>query len=228
MPTFSLRDLRGKALARVDGNTSLYGYPEIYAIINEAIRCTALFTGFFRNTLELPGFTIANQLIYPTPAGMLVPILVSFEGRQLQRISLRKLARTRRTWATDTTLSSGRVDFWAPIGIGHFVMTPIDAKGGNDLTITGLGTPPLLVNPDDVMVIENEYVEIITEYCAHRLPLKVGGKIFADGSLGLNEFYDKVKERIRYEKFKRPLYRLVGPRQQAAAVAPVQAAEATQ
>ena len=77
------------------------------------------------------------------------------------------------------------------------------------MTITGLGEPPLLVNPTDILVIENEYVELITEYSAHRLPLKVGGKIFADGSLALNEFYDKLKQRARYEAWKQPKYSLV-------------------
>jgi hypothetical protein len=203
------------ALDRLDQNTSLYTLPEVDYVINEAVRTTSLFTGFFRNTLHLAGFTVADKLVYNTPAGMLVPILISFEGRQLQKTTLRNLARQRRNWATATTLSYGRVDYWASIGIGQFVINPIDSVGGNDLTITGLGEPPLLVNPTDVLVIENEYVELITAYCAHRMPLKVGGKIFADGSIELNEFYDKVRQRLRYESFKAPKYALLGPRQQA-------------
>ena len=215
MPSFVLSTLRSMVLDRLDGNSILYTDPELDYVINEAVRCTSLFTGFFRNTLHLPGFTVANQIVYSTPPGMLVPILVSFEGRQLQKISFRSLARVRRNWATDTTASYGRVDYWASIGIGKFVMSPVDSTGGHDLTITGLGEPPLLVNDSDVLVIENEYVELITAYCAHRLPLKEGGKVFADGSLALNEFYDKIKERMRYETFISPKYRLIGPQQQA-------------
>ena len=211
MPSFSLSTLEQMVLDRLDDNTELYTMPEVDYIINECVRTVALFTGFFRNTVQLPGFTVANQLIYNTPPGMLVPILISFEGRQLQKTTLAKLARKRRNWATGTTASHGRVDFWASIGIGQFVMSPIDSAGGNSLTITGLGEPPLLVNPTDVLVIENEYVELITAYGAHRLPLKEGGKVFADGSLELSEFYSKLKERIRYESFVSPKYRLVGP-----------------
>ncbi len=189
--------------------------------INEAIRIISLHTGFFRNTLHLPGYTVENQLVYPTPAGLLTPVIVSFEGRQLQKISLKKLVRTRRGWATETTASRGRVEFWAPIGINQFIMVPIDAQGGRDVTITGLGTPPLLVNAGDVMVLEREYVDIIVNYCTHRLPLKIGGQPFADGSLALKDFYAEMAQRARYEGYKSPRYSLI---RQQAPVAPTVAA----
>jgi hypothetical protein len=199
-------------LDRLDQNATLYTPPELDYVVNEAVRVVSLFTGFFRNTLQLPGYTVAGQLVYNTPHGMMVPIMVTFEGRQLQKYTLKKLARDRRNWATETTLSCGRVKQWASVGIGKFVINPIDSIGGNELLITGLGEPPLLVNDGDVLVIENEYVELITSYGVHNLPLKIGGKIFADGSLALNEFYSKIAERMRYESFKAPKYRIIGPR----------------
>jgi hypothetical protein len=212
MPTFTLATLRSLVLDRLDQNVTLYTLPEVDYSINESIRTTALFTGFFRTTIQLPGYTQPNVLVYQTPAPIMAPMFLTFEGRQLQKVSLRKLARLRRNWATATTTSYGQVDYWAPLGIGQFVINPIDPTGGHDLTITGLGEPPLLVNPTDVMVIENEYVDVITDYCAHRLPLKVGGKLFADGSLTLNDFYAKVKERLRYTQFVMPKYWLLGQR----------------
>jgi hypothetical protein len=194
-------------LDRLDTNTSLYTYPEIDYCINESVRLIALFTGFYRNTTTAT--TVANKLEYTTPTGMLVPVIISFNGRQLQKTSFHKLVRMRRNWATATTASLGRVDMWAPIGVGTYVMSPIDAVGGNTLTITGLNEPPLLVNQGDTIVLENEYVELITAYGAHRLPIKEGGKVFADGSLEINEFHSKLKERMRYESFKAPKYSLV-------------------
>jgi hypothetical protein len=222
MPSFSLSILQQMVLDRLDNNSSLYTAPELTYVINEAVRVVSLFTGFFRSTLHLPGFTVANKIVYNTPTGMLVPIFICYEGRQLQKITLRKLARTRRNWATATTAALGLVDYWALIGIGQFILNPIDSTGGHDLTITGLGEPPLLVNPTDTLVIENEYVELITAYGAHRLPLKEGGKIFADGSVELNEFYEKLKERSRYESFKAPDYKLI--RQFAGATTMIQKA----
>jgi hypothetical protein len=126
-------------------------------------------------------------------------------------VTLNRLASLRRTWATDTTATKGKVDYWAPIGVSQFVISPMDSIGGREIKVSGTGEPPLLANPNDVMALENEYVDLITEYCVHRLPLKEGGKIFADGSVALNEFYASLAQRKIYETFKRPRYRLLGP-----------------
>jgi hypothetical protein len=69
------------------------------------------------------------------------------------------------------------------------------------------------------MHLENEYVDIITEYCTHRLPFKIGGKIFSDGSLTLNEFYKSMKDRKTYEGFKQPRYYLLQAKQESDAAA---------
>ncbi len=98
-------------------------------------------------------------------------------------------------------------------------MSPIDSQGGQDIRVTGMGTPPLLVNPTDVMALENEYVEMIPDYVTHRLPLKEGGKVFADGSLALNDFYAKMKERKKYENFQMPKYYLLGQKKPQEATA---------
>lgn len=213
MPVFTLSSLENKVLDRLDQNTGEYPLTEVDYVINECIRVTALFTGFYKATVQVPGYSVANKLVYDTPPGILAANVISFEGRQLQKISLKRLARERRNWATDTTDSKGRVEFWAPVGASKFVISPIDSQGGRDISVTGMAEPPLLVDPDDVMTLENEYVELIPEYAVHRLLLKEGGKAFADASLSLNEFYDKLKQRSRYEKLKLDKYRLVGPKQ---------------
>ena len=213
MPIFTLASLESKCLGGLDNNTAEYPLTEVDFVINEVIRLVALFTGFYKATVQVPGYSVAKQLVYNTPPGILAANVISFEGRQLQKISLKRLARERRNWATDTTDSKGRVEFWAPVGASKFVISPIDSQGGRDISVTGMAEPPLLVDPDDVMTLENEYVELIPEYAVHRLLLKEGGKAFADASLSLNEFYDKLKQRSRYEKLKLDKYRLVGPKQ---------------
>jgi hypothetical protein len=87
-------------------------------------------------------------------------------------------------------------------GLTKFVISPKDSVGGNDLSLTGIGEPPLLVNATDVFQMENEFIELVPEYCSHRLQLKEGGKIFSDASLSLNTFYDCMKERKAYEFYK--------------------------
>lgn len=218
MPTITLAQLREKALARCEGNSTFYTSDEVDWVINEALRTLNLFTGFYRLTVQLAGYSVANQLVYDTPSAIMAPRIIYFEGRQLQKLDLRSLARARRNWATDTTALRGRVDYWAPIGARKFVITPIDSTGGRDMAVTGIGETPVLSNASDLMTIENEYVEIVTEYCAHRLPLKVGGKIFADGSLALNTFYKVMQERLQYESYKNPArYHLIEPKKEATA-----------
>lgn len=212
MPVFKLSDLRTKVYGRVDNNNSLYTLPEVDYVINEAIATVALFTGFYRVTASVPGNSVANQIVYATPSGILAPRVVRFAGRQLQRMKLSKLVRQRRGWATETNLTNGPTSSWAPIGNTMFVINPIDAVGGRQIEVTGMGAPPKLVNANDTMVLENEYLELITEYGAHRLPLKEGGKIFADGSMALNDFYKKMKERKQYEKLKLPKYWKLEPK----------------
>ena len=213
MPVFTLTDLRSKVLDRLDQNTGEYPLTEVDYVINECIRITALFTGFYKATVQVPGYSVANQLVYNTPPGILAANVISFEGRQLQKISLRRLARQRRNWATDTTAAYGRVEYWAPVGASKFVISPIDSQGGRDISVTGMAEPPLLVKPGDVMTLENEYVELIPEYAIHRLLFKEGGKAFADASLSLNEYYDKMAQRKKYEKLKLARYKLIGPKQ---------------
>lgn len=214
MPAFSLADLRQKALAVVDNNTALYTNPEIDYVINECLRVMNLRTGFYRITEHYPGFTEANKLVYDTPEAFIIPSIVYFEGRKLQRLPLRALARVRRNWATDSTATAGPVQYWSPVGTSQFVISPKDATGGRDLTITGLGETPLLVNTSDVIALENEYVEAIQDYCKHRLPLKEGGKVFADGSMALNTFWDKTNERKQYESLKTPKWKLLEPKKE--------------
>lgn len=216
MPIFTLADLRSKAYGRVDNNTALYTLAEIDNVINEALKIVGLFTGFYRVTLPIPGFSVANQSVYAVPDGIVAPTIITFEGRCLQKISMKRLARQRRTFATDTTAARGRVEYWSPIGNTYFVISPKDSIGGRAIDVTGMGEPPVLVNANDVMSLENEYVELVTEYGAHRLPLKEGGKIFADGSVALNAFYAKLKARTRYERMKWPSYRLLGAKREEA------------
>jgi hypothetical protein len=209
MPTFTLEQLRTKVYARLDNNSELYTLPEVDAVINECLRTVNLFTTFYRGSVAVAGGSAIDRLVYQTPAGILIPSAVFFAGRQLQKTSLLKLARQRRNWATDTTARSGRVEFWAPVGIGQFVITPRDSVGGREIVVDGVAEPPLLVNPGDVIALENEFVELLTEYGAHRLPLKEGGKVFADGSLALHGFWSKLKQRKRYQSLIMPRYWLL-------------------
>lgn len=206
MPTYTLSQLEALAYGRVDNNTALYGQAEVDAVINEAIRTLNLFTGFYQGSAQVPGFSVPGQRVYNTPSPILFPVRVQFEKVTLAPTSLHVLAKNHRDWAYHTTANYGPVQDWARVGISQFVIHPADAAGGQAMLVTGVQETPLLVQPGDTMVLDDEFVEIIEEYCAHRLPLKVGGKIFTDASLLYQSFLRKMKERRMVQGVKMPRY----------------------
>lgn len=212
MPTFSLATLRQMALDRVDNNTQFYTYAlganayfDIDAVINEAIRIANLFTGFIQASVNLPGFTQATTLIYSTPAPIIIPVRVSYNGVFLDRTPVARLAQYNPAWATETTASYGPVQEWVPLGITLFALHPIDSVGGANLNVIGVQEPTPLVNANDVINLPDEFVPLITEYCAHRLPLKEGGSIFAQGAQAFRSWSRKMKTLSRWEGVKMPL-----------------------
>ncbi len=206
MPTWTLDQLDQLVLDRVEGNNILYSVPERYSVINQAIRIINLFSAFNETSIELPGFTVANQLLYSIPSPIIFPTRIAFEGRDLDKTGLKLAAQTYRSWAVDTTDTYGPVARWIPIGIKTFALHPIDAQGGNDLTITGVAEPNQLVNPDDVMQLDDEFVSLIADYGGHRLCLKEAGKTFADASVLIQAFWREMKTLKRWDTFKAPRY----------------------
>lgn len=205
MPSYSLAKLRELVYERVEFGL-LYSIEEVDAVISEALQVANLFSGFNETSFELPGFTVANQLIYQVPVGIVFPTRVAFEGRDLDKIGLRQIGQRIRTWATDTTDTYGPVARWVPIGITQFCLHPIDAVGGNDVTITGVAETDKMVNPGQIMQLDDEYVTLITEYCGHRLVLKEAGKVFADASLLIQHFWHEMKRLKRWQGWKAPRY----------------------
>ena len=69
-----------------------------------------------------------------------------------------------------------------------------------------------MVSGSDVIQVEDEYLEMILNITVHRLQLKEGGKVFADSSRQLNQFYKLLQTRIKFTGWKSPVYRLLtGP-----------------
>lgn len=203
---YTLSDLQSLVYSRALENNQI-GFPpiEITDLINEAIKVINNFTGFYEGTLTL--ISQINQLVYGTPTGMLYPERVQFEATQLDPIPITRIGQDYRTWTTDTTAKLGPVARWVPIGINYFAIHPADSTGGGSIAVTGVLEPPLLVNPTDAMVLDDNYVNIIVEYCMQRAPLKIGGQSFVQASqLYTKSFQPAIRPLIRYQKFKFPKY----------------------
>ncbi len=206
MPDWTLAQLDELVLDRLEGNDLLYSLPERVAVINEAVRICNLFSGFNAITVELPGFTVAGQLLYAVPAPIIFPTRVAFEGRDLDKTGLKLAAMTYRSFCSDTTDTYGPVARWIPIGINVFAIHPIDSIGGNNLTVTGVAEPDQLVNPEDIVQLDDEFVTLIADYGGHRLCLKETGKTFADSSVLIQAFWREMKTLKRWSTFKAPRY----------------------
>lgn len=206
MPQYQLQDLDARVLDRLEGNSLFYVQTERTNAINEGLRVLNMYTGFTQGVVSVPGGTQAGRYIYDQPAGLLFPMAVAFNNRQLRRTTFRALAQRYRLWSQDTTTSFGPVAEWWPIGVQKFGIHPADVISGLPLAIVGVIEPTLLVNPTDVINLPDEFTETVVELAAHVLQLKEGGKIFADASALYQKFLSEMKDYGRWRWMIQPRY----------------------
>ena len=202
---YTLASLSDAIYSRLENNSVFFTQLEVTSVINEAIQITNLFTGFYQGTSRI--VSAANQLVYNVPSGILFPQRVTWEGIQLDPIPITRIGQDYINWTTQTTTNYGPVARWIPIGTTLFCINPVDAVGGNDIEVTGIVTPPLLVNSTDSMSLDDQYATIIVEYGASRLPLKIGGANWAQASkLYTTGFQSAMKKLTIYRQFVMPRY----------------------
>ena len=74
------------------------------------------------------------------------------------------------------------------------------------MVLYGIAEPPLLVNPTDVIPMNDEMADEIKDYAGHILPMKEGGAIFSAASLYYQEFIRKRKLTARWKQMAWPSY----------------------
>lgn len=184
MPTFTLTQLEQRVLDRVEQNSVFWPLHVIDSSINKALRLVNNASGFYQGTVPVPesapgkGSTVQNQVIYSTPPPMLVPMRLTFNGAPLHKDTLESLLAGRANLFAQK--NAGPPMFWCPIGLAYFLITPPDPQGGGYLEMSGVLEPPLLVNGGDVVVIDDDFVELVVISAFLRLAFIAGGKTFAD------------------------------------------------
>lgn len=176
MPTVTLAELEEKVWATLDNNRLEFPEPTVRAAINECLFRVNIACGFSQALVPISGGTVLNQHVYSRPAGILIPIRVDFNKVELQRISLRRLARKYPNFSTDT----GEPTRWAAIGLRKFVLHPGDSVGGATLEMSGVAPLTPLVLPSQTVTLEDQFVDMLLNYARPRLLLKEGGKALAD------------------------------------------------
>lgn len=206
MPVYTLSGLRTLVYSRVEGNNILYVAAELNAVINECLRLSNAMTGFYSTSIVVSGGSVADQLVYAVPTGILFPTQISFNARVLDKIGLTAIGESIRSWATDTTSTYGPVARWVPIGITKFAIHPIDATGGSAITVQGVAETTQLSADGDAMELDDEFVAMLVDYCGHRLTFKEAGKIFADSSVLIQTYWREMKRLKKWQLWKAPRY----------------------
>lgn len=206
MPTFATSTLEDRVWKTLDSNTTFFPEAQVLAALNEGLRRLNLHLGISQATVAIPTFSVANQLEYSVPAGILIPLRVFYERRELSKTSLRTLGRKFRSWATDSTTAQGPVARWAPVGITQFVIHPRCASGDRLLEVQGIAPITPLVNQTDVVTLEDQWAELLVDYARIRVLLKDSAKTFADASLGYQRMMGMLKTATIWKSMQFPRY----------------------
>src|SRR5579872_813316 len=203
MPAYTMTDLENRVYAALDNNSALYPQAEVDLELNCTIQWVNLYLALVQTASDL--ISVAGHYLYTIPAGMLFPTRVQFEGRALQKESLRVISTRDRSWLTQTTATGRPVRHWVPIDLQTFAIHPADAIGGRDIQVTGVADPANLI-PAQPLIKDDQTVEIICDMTTANLQLKEAGAIFAKSSLAYQRAVRFLKARSRWEALRFPPY----------------------
>jgi hypothetical protein len=147
--------------------------------INEALRTWNILVSFYKGRKTF--LTVANQVWYPVPAGMLFPFRMDGVSTPLVQTTFYDLDLGRPNWEGETTATAGvpsEPALWVPAGVTRFALWPADAIGGSLFTIDGLLPAPVLVGGGDYIDLGEEAIGALLDYALHLLSFKVGGDTF--------------------------------------------------
>jgi hypothetical protein len=203
MPSVTLSQLQSRVYSRIDNNTALYTAAELTSAINESIRTTNLVTGYTQTSTSIS--SVANQVWYSIPTGILVPIRLQFAGTFIERVSVNNIGNNSPNWQMHTTTNVGYpVSQWVTSGLTNFAIHPADSIGGNSIVITGIVEPTLLVSSGDTISIPDEYSEVLEDLSVVALVLKEGGKSFGDILMLRDKAMEKLKKFVRWQTERQP------------------------
>lgn len=207
MPVTTLAEVREQVYDRLENNTRFYRQTRVDDVINDTVRVLNLLTGYLQTRVFIPSFTIANRRIYDVPAGILIPLRLDLEGKELRKTSLANLSQAHSEWMKETSDSTGLpTSEWAPIGLTKFALWPAPSQAGMSLRVTGVQEPDDLTDDDDVIAFPDEYSEAFENLSSHILPLKEGGLIFSQAALFYTSFLSSAKELSQFQRMKMPQY----------------------
>jgi hypothetical protein len=206
LPSLSTSALEGRVYDSLDNNQGMYPPAQVLAMLNEGLFRLNIICGLFQAIIPVPGFSVAGQLEYDVPTGILIPLRVYLEGRELEKTSLTRLGDKFRDWTGETSQYNGPVQRWAPVGTRKFVVHPREALGGQMLKVEGIVPSVPLSTPGYSTQLDDQFSDILTDHAKTRVLMKLGGKQFSDASLTRNEMVRKLKALTVWTGMKFPRY----------------------
>lgn len=205
----TLANLQGRVYSRIDNNTLLYPSDQVTTLINEAVRTINLITGFQQVSLIIPYQTQSNRIWYDIPNQIIFPLRVKIGDTYLQPSSMLSIGRSNPQWITETTDNTvSPVASWVRFGFRKLAIHPADAVGGQDITVTGVAEPPLLIEPTDTIQFSNDILSAFDLYATFSLTMKESPKEFAANSTAYQDFLRLVKRLTIWKNFVAPRYYL--------------------
>lgn len=204
---YTLADLESNIYSQLDDNSLFYTQAEVDRAINEAIRVLNLYTGYLQDSVS-GGTTTINRVFYDVPSDILWPTAVYYGGRVLKKATLSAVGGMNKRWLLDTGSNYGPVAEWIPIGTRKYALHPACSRGGVALTVEGVAEPTAMASATDLTEFPDEYLDTLTDLAVHILPLKEGGKVFADAATSYQEFLNGAKGISMWQRLKQPRFRV--------------------
>lgn len=193
MPSVTLTQLSTQTLDQLDSNSGEFPSAQVTAVINQGLSKLNVMVGIQSATVAVPGGTVANQVLYPVPAGIFIPVRFDFQDNELSRMSFDRLVRAYPSWASDYSVNTYAPAHVASIDLQNFILHPIDSSGGDLLEVTGIPPTTPLVSGGDVVSLDNEFTEILVAYAKMRLLAKEANKAFFDAVKAYEPFKKKIR-----------------------------------
>lgn len=185
MASLTLQSMRTRVYARVESNALFYPAVDVDRAINETLETLTLVTRYRIGTVTLPMMTAPRRVFYDIPPTVIVPVDVYVDGERLEKGRLSASGILNAHWMDGVGDGYG---CWIPIGPKKFALSPPDAQGGRLIQVGGMLGHTTLVADDDVVDIDDSWVDPIVENAFVWLVLKEGGKVFADAMGGFQKF----------------------------------------
>lgn len=156
---------------------------EALRAINLSLRTWNSLTGFWRTTAVVSAPPASDDHLVPLPGSLMyrARVTLTATGVRLDPISRFELNRIRQNWVYRSTDSGGdvptQIAWWAPVGLSAIRIWPGN-RVATDLSVGGVATTPVLVNPGDFIDIGEDDLGPILDEALHILTFKQGGMRF--------------------------------------------------